>query len=224
MPNRKILQAAAEYRDRMRPAAERVYRRHRAEVPRLIRQLAGPTQAGHDHAFDLLVRMGDTIVSELLAALADPSLDPIAADEVVSLLGGTGDQRAREPVWAFFQAHRDDLERASTAALSLAGLGDERVLPFVREALDAADEEIVANAVASLITIGELEDVHRLRAVHRRHRHNSEIRMGVANAILTILDHTDQHTLSRTLDRIQASFADRELWADIWQLLEEAFG
>jgi len=48
--------------------------------------------------------------------------------------------------------------------------------------------------------------------------------MGAAGAILTILDNTDQPTLSRTLDQIQAGSADRELWADIWQLLEDSFG
>ncbi len=127
MPNLKILKVNDERRREMRPAAERLYRQHQDQIPRLIRQLGGPTQAEHDRAFDLLSQMGEMVASELLDALADPTLDVIAADEAVSLLGVTGDERAREPLWQFFQAHQDDLERASTAALSLSGLGDDRV-------------------------------------------------------------------------------------------------
>lgn len=224
MPKRKIELAMAETRRQMRPEAERVHGQYAAEVERLIRQLAGPTQEEHDHAFDLLSRMSDTIVDELLSALADPELDPIAADEVVSLLGVTGDERAREPVWQFFQSYIDDPERASTAALTLASLLDERVLPYLRESLDSEDRELVANGVAGMITLGELEDVPRLRAVHRWHRGDLEIRFGVANAILTILDHTDQRTFERQLDDIRFSFADRALWEDIWAILESQFG
>lgn len=94
MPNYRVLKEAARLRHRKRRSAERLYRRYRQQVPDLIRQL-GMTQAAHDRAFDLLSRMGDTIVRELLEALADPALDPIATDEVVSLLGAAGDQRAR---------------------------------------------------------------------------------------------------------------------------------
>jgi len=96
MPNRKVLREAEKHRRRRRK------RQHRQDVPYLIRQLAGPTQAAYDRAFDLLGKMGDTIVSELLEALQDPTLEPVAADEVVSLLGVAGDQRARPALWAFF--------------------------------------------------------------------------------------------------------------------------
>ena len=151
MPNQKVLQEAAEMRRRKRRSAERVYRRHQQEVSTVSRQLGGTPsppgqseQATHDRAWDLLSKMGETAAAELLEALADPTLDPIAADEVVSLLGATGDQRARPALWAFFEANRHDSERASTAALSLSMLGDERVLPYVRQALQAKDEELVA--------------------------------------------------------------------------------
>ena len=224
MPNPKILKTGAERRRQMRPAAERLYRQYRDQVPRLIRQLAGPTQEEHDRAFDLLSQMGEMAASELLDALLDPTLDDFAADEVVSLLGLTGDERAREPLWNFFQAHQDDLERASTAALSLSGLGDDRVLPFLRQTLDADDEELVSNAVAAMITVGTMEDVPRLRAIHRQHPTNWEIRFGIANAVLAIADETDQRTFSRTLDDIQAHFADRHLWDDIWTILDSEFG
>lgn len=160
----------------------------------------------------------------LLEALADPTLDPFATDEIVSLLGGTGDERAREPVWQFLQANLDDPERVSTAALSLAGLGDDRALPYLREEMDADDEEIVSNAVASMIMMGQMEDIPHLRQVHRRHRANREIRFGIANAILTILGQADRYTFSRKMDDIQASFADRDLWADLWAILESQFG
>jgi HEAT repeat protein len=223
MPNLKILKVNDERRREMRPAAERLYRQHRDQVPRLIRQLAGSTQAEHDRAFDLLSQMGEMVASELLDALADPTLDVIAADEVVSLLGLTGDDRAREPLWQFLQA-QDDLERASTAALSLSGLGDDRVLPFLRQTLDVDDEELVANAVAAMITVGTMEDVPRLRQIHRQHSTNWEIRYGVANVILTIVGETDQRTFNRTLDDIQARFADRHLWDDIWAILDSEFG
>jgi hypothetical protein len=224
MPNRKVMEAAAERRLKMRPQAERAYRKYGARAHDLIRQLAGPIQADHDLAFDRLIRMGEFVVSELLEALADPTLDPIAADEVISLLGGTGDERAREPVWQFLQANRDDPERVSTAALSLAGLGDDRALPCLREELDSDDEELVANAVAGMIMLGQPEDISSLRQVHRGHRANREIRFGVANAVLTILGETDQRIFNRTLDEIRTSFADRDLWADIWAILENEFG
>lgn len=224
MPNLKILKASAELRLQMRPTAERLYGQYRDHVPRLIRQLAGPTQAEHDQAFDLLSQMGEMVASGLLDALADPTLDDIAADEVVSLLGVTGDERACEPLWDFFQTHQDDLERASTAALSLSNLGDDRVLPFLRQTLNADDEELVSNAVAALITVGTMADIPRLREIHRKHLANWEIRFGIANAILTIVGETDQRAFNRTLDDIQASFADRRLWDDIWAILDAQFG
>jgi HEAT repeat protein len=224
MPNSRIMRAAAERREQMRPAAERLYRQYRDQVPDLIRQLAGPTQAHHDHAFELLGQMGETVASELLDALADPTLDEVAADEVVSLLGLTGDERAREPLWQFFQAHQDDLERASAAALSLSGLGDDRVLPFLRQTLDADDKEIVSNAVAGLLTVGTMKDIPRLQELHRQHLTDGEIRFGIANAILTIVGEADERTFNRTLDGIHAHFADRYLWDDIWAILDEQFG
>jgi len=224
MPNRKVLREAATRRRRKRKSAERVYWRYRSQVPAMIRHLGGPTQADHDRAFRLLSQMGGAIVSELLDALADPSLDPIAADEVVSLLGAAGDPRSQPALWDFFQAHHDDPERASTAALSLAGLGDVRVLPFVRESLRWRDEELVADAVASLIILGELEDIDRLRVTYLRHLSNSEIRMGIASAIFAILAETDEETGTRTLDEIEASPVDSALWGDIWLILDRQFG
>jgi hypothetical protein len=224
MPNRKVMEAAAERRRGTRSRANRAYRKHGALAHDLIRQLAGPAQADHDRAYDRLSQMGELVASELLEALADPTLDPLAADEVVSLLGLTGDDQAREPLWQFFQANQDDPERASTAALSLAGLGDDRVLPYLREALDADDKELVSNAVASMIMLGQAEDIPHLRQVHRRHRADREIRLGIASAVLTILGETTEHTFNRTLDEIRTSFADRDLWADIWAILESEFG
>jgi len=224
MPNQRIMEAMAERRRQMRPEAERIHQQYAAEVPQLIRQLAGPTQEEYDRAFDLLSRMSDTIVDELLAALVDPELDPFAAEEVVSLLGLAGDERAREPIWHFFQAHLDDPMRASIAALSLAGLGDERVLPYLRQSLKSEEREVVANAVAGMLMLGETEDIPRLREAHHWHRGDREIRMGIANAILTILGETDQHTFNRTMDEIQYSFADYPLWEDMWTILESQFG
>jgi len=218
------MKAAAECHRQMQPQAEQLYHQYRDQVPRLIRQLGGPTQAEHDQAFELLSQIGEMVVSELLDALADPTLDDIAADEVVSLLGVTGDERAREPLWEFFQAHQDDLERASAAALSLGTLGDDRVLPFLRQTLDADDEELVSNAVAAMITVGTMEDIPRLREIHRKHLTNWEIRFGIASVILTIVGETDQRTFNRTLDDIKANFADRRLWDDIWATLEREFG
>lgn len=224
MPNRKVMEAAADVRRQMRPQAEQAYRKYGRQAHELIRRLAGPTQEDHDRAFELLSSMGELVAPELLEALADPTLDPIAADEVVSLLGTTGNEQAREPIWEFLQANLDDPERLYTAALSLAGLGDDRVLPYLREALDADDDELVANAVASMIIVGQKKDVTLLRQTHRRHRANREIRFGIANAVLAILGETSQRTFSHTLDEIHASFADRDLWADIWDILDSQFG
>jgi HEAT repeat protein len=224
MPNLKVLEAVAESRRQARPEAQRVYEQHRDLVSNLIRQLGGPTQTRRDRAYDLLRQMDDMVAPELLAALADPTLDLDILEQVVFLLGFTGYERAREPVWDFFQAHQDDRERAATAALSLAGLGDDRVLPFVRQMLNADDEEWVANAVAAMITIGTPEDIPRLREVHRQHLTNDEIRWGIASAVLSILGEIGQRTRERTLDDIEASLADRHLWDDIWAILEEQFG
>ncbi len=224
MPNRKVLEAAAERRRRMRPQAERIYKQYGEHIHELIRQLAGPTQREHDHAFDRLARMGEFAAQALIDALADPMLDPLTADEIVSLLGNTGDERAREPVWQYLQTYHDDAERVSTAALSLAGLGDERALPYLRQGLDSPDEEIVANAVAALAMLGQMEDIPRLREVHRRHRASREIRTSVASVVLAILGETSQRTFNRTLDEIRTSFADRALWADIWAILDSAYG
>lgn len=224
MPNQKMMEASAKRRLKMRPQAKRAYRRYGAQTHNLIRQLSSHTQIEHDQAFNRLARMGEFIVDDLLAALADPTLNPIAADEVVSLLGTTGDERAREPVWQFLQANQDDPERVSTAAMCLAGLGDDRSLPYLRKGLEANDEEQVANSTAAMIMVGQIEDLPHLRHVHRRHRANREIRLGVANAVLTIVGEADQRTFNRTLDEIQSSFADRDLWADIWAILENEFG
>jgi len=224
MPNRQVLDAAAERRRQGHHLAVREYRRYKSEVPTLIRQLGGPTQAAHDRAFRLLAKMADVVADELLAALSDPALDPVAAEEVVSLLGTAGDSRAIEPVWAFFQANRGDPERASTAALSLAGLGDDRVLPYLRESLRTGDAESVANAAAAMIVAGQIEDLPLLRTVHRQFKADTGIRLGVANAILSILGEADPETMEHELDDIESSIADHDLWDDIWAQLEHAFG
>ena len=97
-------------------------------------------------------------------------------------------------------------------------------LPQTFQVLDSDDDELVANGVAGMIMLGQMEDVPRLRQVHRRHRANREIRFGVANAVLTILGEADQRVFNRTLEDIRTSFADRDLWADIWTILENEFG
>jgi len=223
MPNRKVIKAAEEMRRKMRPQAKIAYREHGAQARALIRQLAGPTQEGHDRAFDLLSSMGEFVVTELLEALDDMMLDPIAADEIVSLLGTTGDERAQEPIWQFLQ-NQCNPDRICTAAMSLAGLGDDRALPYLRRSMEADDEDLISDAVAGMIMVGQMEDIALLRQVHRHHHANREIRFGVANAILTIAGEADQATFNRTLDDIQASFADRDLWDDIWAILESEFG
>jgi len=224
MPNRKVLDAAEASRRRGRRLALREYHRYQKEVPTLIRQLGGPTQAAHDRAFRLLSKMIGADTDELLAALADPTLDPDAADEVVSLLGRAGDARAVEPIWAFFQANQPDPERASTAALSLSFLGDERVLPYLRESLKTGDNERVANAATAMIAVGQMTDIPSLRVVHRQFKADTEIRVAVANAILSILGETDATTLQREMDDIQSSLSDSDLWSDIWELMEQSFG
>ncbi len=224
MPNKKVLKAAADRRRQAHRLAVHEYRRYRDQVPDLIRQLGSPAQPEHDRAFRLLIKMGDTITDELLAALGDSRLDSIVADEVVSLLGATGDARAVEPAWAYFQANQQDPERASTAALSVAGLGDDRVLPYLREALQFGDRESVANAAAAMITVGQLEDIPLLRLVHRQFKADVDIRKGVANAVLTILGESDRGSMERALNEIENSIADHDLWDDIWAELERTFG
>ena len=224
MSNQRIMQAAAKRRHAMRPEAKRLYKQHRDQIPALIHQLMSLTQAKYDRAYELLNKMGQMIVPQLIDALNDPELDEFALSDVVAILGLTADERVREPLWEFFQAHQDDLDLASTTALSLSGLGDERVLSFMRRMFDSDDEELVANAVASMISLGTMEDIPRLRNLHRQHVANDEIRLGIASAVLTIVGETDERTFNRTLDGIHGSFADRYLWDDIWAILEEQFG
>ena len=61
--------------------------------------------------------------------------------------------------------------------------------------METDNEELVANGVAGLATLGQTEDITQLRQVHYRHRANREICMGVANAILTTED--DDQALAR---------------------------
>ena len=133
-------------------------------------------------------------------------------------------ERARMPLWEYFQRVRSDPERGSIAALSLSVMGDMRVLPFLRMELGCRSCRRVANAVAAMVTLGELEDVERLRAVHHRYLGNEEIRSGVANAILAILSNSDTRRLERTLEQIRTNFEDRALWGDLWTLLDNSFG
>jgi hypothetical protein len=193
VPNHKVMDAAAERRRRghHRAVRDAYARRHKAEVSALIRQLGGPTRAPHDRAFRLLADMADAVTEELLEALADPTLDPIASDEVVSLLGTTG---------------------------------DDRVLPYLRESLRTGDPDSVSNAAAAMIMLGQLEDIPLLRVVHRQFKADTEIRAGIANAILAILAETDETTLEQELDDIQGNLADHDLWDDIWALLEQSLG
>jgi len=75
-----------------------------------------------------------------------------------------------------------------------------------------------------MITVGAMEDIPLLRKIHRQPSTNWEIRFGIANVILTIVSETDQRTFNRALDDIQARFADRRLWDDIWTILDSEFG
>ncbi len=213
-----------EHYQRIRRQAERAHRKYGHQIPELIARLAGPTQEEHDRAFERLSRMAPMIVSELLAALEAPDLDPLAEEEIVAMLGITGSDDARQAVWRFLQQNQDDPNRVSMAALSLAGLGDDRGRPYLLQGLESPDEEIVANSVAGLILLGQLEDVYILRQIHRQHRTNREIRYGVANAVLSILGETSQSIFNKTLDEIRTNFSDRDLWADIWAILESRFG
>ncbi len=224
MPNHKVLQAAAVRRRQAHRVAVHEYRRYQFEVPDLIRQLGGPTSADHDRAFRLLVKMGDAVTEDLLAALSDASLGSSVRCEVISLLSATGDPRAVEPAWTYFQANQHDVGLASSAALALAGLGDERCLPFLRQTLQMGERESVANAAAGMITVGEIADIALLRTVHRQFKADLEIRRAVANAVLTILGEVDRETMERTLNEIENSIADHDLWDDIWAELERTFG
>jgi hypothetical protein len=100
-------------------------------------------------------------------------------------------------------------------ALSLAHLGDARVLSFLREQLDCGDPQQVFNAVSALRFLGELEDINRLRAIHRSTFGSGgftrKIRNAAVSAILAILDEDGGHSADRILDQIRGSFADRAL-------------
>jgi len=200
------------------------FARYGKDVTRLIQELEGPTQEIHDWAFDRLSQMGGTIVEPLLAALADPATSPFVQDELMALLAATGDERAIGPIWQVAQTCQDDEECFSSAMLYLATLGDQRALPYVREHLASDDPEIVANAVAALIMVGNVSDIAQLRLVHRRYPDHPEIRPGVVTCIFALLTQADRKTFERVMDDIFESPDDSALADDLWEQLERDFG
>ena len=138
------------------------------------------------------------------------ALDPDAADEVVSSWGGRA-TRARAPIWAFFQANRRDLERLDGSAHFVVPSWVMSACPYpCANHSRRAITKKVANAATAMIAVGGMEDIPLLRTVHRQFKADTEIRVGVANAILSILGETDQATLEREMDDIQGSLADCE--------------
>jgi HEAT repeat protein len=219
MPNAKVLQAAAQRRFARTSLAERVYKGYADQVPELIQQLTGPSKFDHNRAYNLIFQMNLLIVPELVEALHDPSLPEKVVDDVIALLGTTGDERVRTPLWEFFEANKDRPERASRAVRSLACLGDERVLPYARANLENGCSEQVLDLVFALVYLGKLEDIPRLRAIHRKFLGSEktclEIRRGAASAILAILGEDSSHMNNRVMEQIRNSFADNILWKDI---------
>lgn len=219
MPNVKVLQAVQERHQAREAHAQRVYTGYADQVPKLIHALAGVSQADHRRALRVLTQMSFLIVPQLIDALANPALDAQAQDEVVAVLGLAGDRSACEAILRHFDAVRGNPQRASLVALSLARLGEPCILPFLRAELDSDQFERVLNAVSALRSLGELEDITRLRAVHRTSSRFDEgareIRKAVVSAILAILDEVGGHSAERFLDQIRNSFADRALWKEI---------
>jgi hypothetical protein len=227
MPNSKVLKAAEERRQARISHAQRVYRSYSGQVRMLIHQLAGPSPADHDRAFRLLTGMNSMIIPQLIKALHDPALDDPAVDEVVLLLGDTGDENARQALKDHFIKVQGDPERSCTAMLSLAKLGDPEVLSLVRQHLDADHPEKICDAITALKYLGELEDINRLRAIHRISAtygdYTRSIRKGIVDAILAILDEAGVHTAVRFLDQIRNSFADQALWKELSAYTEYSF-
>lgn len=219
MPNSKVLKAAEERRQARISHAQRVYKSYAGQVKSLIHQLAGPSQADHDRAFRLLTGMSSLIVPQLIEALNDPALNQTAVDEVVKLLGDTGDERARQAVREYFFKVQGDPECSCEAMLSLAKLGDPEILSLVRQQLNADHPEKIFRAITALKYLGELEDVSRLRAIHRTSAvygdYARNIRKEVVDSILAILDEAGSHMAARSLDQIRSSFADQALWKEI---------
>lgn len=219
MPNIKVLKAAKERRRSQAAHSKRVYGGYADQVNQLIYNLNGSSPADQERALRLLTQMSFLIVPELLTALQDPALDTATIDQIVLLLGETSDENAREPLWEYYLEVCEEPNRASLAALSLAHLGEPRVLNFLRGELDCDDPERILNAVKALRYLGELEDVNRLRAIHRTSSNQGEctreIRKETVNSILAILDEVGGHSADRILEQIRGSFADRALWKDI---------
>lgn len=223
MPNRKIIHAFNQRRRANRLQARRVHRRYGTRVPELIARLGSHSQRTHDKAFELLFQMCPLIVDDLIGAFTATDTQPFVQDELASLLGMSGDERARKPLWRHMQRVLDNPVRASLATMNLSSLGDDRVLPLARKWLSHSDPDVVSNAVTTLVAVGQMNDIESLRSVHRRWKDNSEIRIGVANAILAIVGEADRSTVEDTLDDIRENFRDRVLWEDIWGLMEQSF-
>ncbi len=219
MTNSRAIRAAEERHLARVPHARRVYQSYAEDVPELIYQLNSSSPAEHKRAYKLLKQMDFLIVPELLAALTDPELNDTALDEIIAILGDAGYKHSIEPLWEYFQRHQRNPLQASCAALSLAQLGDMRILSYARQYLENSSPEIIDRGVSCLYFLGELEDVSRLRSVYRRSldygEYSRHIRHGAVKAILAILDEVDSPSAERVKDQIRNSYADRALWRDI---------
>jgi hypothetical protein len=125
----------------------------------------------------------------------------------------------RNTLWEFSRKIRA-AGRAARAARSLACLGDERVIPYARSSLESnSPPEQVLDLVFAYVYVGKLEDIPRLRAIHRVFLGNEkiclEIRRGAASAILAILGEDSSLMSNRVMEQIRPSFSDNVLWKEI---------
>jgi HEAT repeat protein len=209
------IELGVERRRKEHREAMRVHRRYGARAADLIRHLGGRKV---ERAYQRLGQMGKLVLPELVAALADDAVSETARLRVAALLSDIDDVRARQALWGFFDANCENPQVASQVAALLAWQGDKRVLPYLRRETGGAwdDERVALFTVFALEAIGEPEDVDVLLEIHRRHAHDDAMRYVTAQAILLILEESDQETFDRAL----AEMHHLRLWKEIEFLLK----
>jgi HEAT repeat protein len=219
MTNSRAIRAIEERHRARAVHAQRVYQSYAEDVPELIQQLNNSSSADHRRAYKLLKQMDFLIVPDLVAALTDPRMKETALEEIIAILGDAGNRLSIEPLWEYFQRVQRDPLRASCAALSLAQLGDTRVLAYARQYLENNSPLVVSRGVRCLYYLGELEDVGRLRSIYRcsqdYEEQSSQIRNGTVKAILAILEDVDKQSAEQIREQIRESYSDQALWRDI---------
>ncbi|MFO7898853.1 MAG: HEAT repeat domain-containing protein [Planctomycetota bacterium] len=203
----------------------------RRRVYLLIKDLGDEKPTVRDEAERALARMGDAVLDEVIAALAnrhravrtmDPDRRPVARARAAKLLGGIGGDRAGKHLTAALRDRSPLVRRTACSAL-----GDMEWKPAVPELIEIVENDspaVAGDAVLALGAIGDKAAVKPLRrtlanpaTLERKYKdddHVARIRAGAAFALGMIGDTRAAPDLLTALDDEAArvrQHADRAL-------------